>query len=582
MANATQRIPLGSGWSRVAEANGREALALLDAYGAVEVAVAEGEPPHPTLAQGHVVTASFSRKLTGAEILWARGQGAAAVVTLLKPVGEDRQVQPASALDAVARATASTALVSAGNSMAAAQAADGRAQAAQRAAGLTPMDFGAVGDGVADDTEALRAAMLGSAVLNFGNRTYRTTAGISFTHPSAPAWFGENAKIIYDGPETLDTTVRVVVNKQDVHGIIEGIIFDGGLKARQAFDISAQVNVAWPEPSWPTVSITEVVGQRARTNDNTTGMVSGVVASGGWRRVTMTRTGARDIYLGPDVSFDSSRSACGLRTLSNGAFRPRSVHFRDVWVERVWNEGKPASDQEADGISIFQATGTGIPSGSDCIIDGYSYRHVGNRGVKLHSAARAIVNNVMAYVSSSVLPFSGQLRSPAIDCQQGGATVSNCDFFYDGVCPQFLINNYSQRDELARNGAITKGIKVYLAPGTPETMTLLYSSVISLTAPLAGDTSGVLSDVVVQGGRIKTVAWLGIIRDGRCNFAFSNIVADTVDGFVMLYGTTNDTAVELTLTGCHQTGAVVPLVFRPGGLDPDWVIERAACIGFSA
>lgn len=110
MANATRRIPLGSGWIRVAEAQGREALALLDAYGAVEVAVAEGDPPHPTLAKGHVVTASFSRKLTGAEILWARGQGAAAVVTLLKPVSEDMQVHPASAMDGVARTAAGNAL----------------------------------------------------------------------------------------------------------------------------------------------------------------------------------------------------------------------------------------------------------------------------------------------------------------------------------------------------------------------------------------------------------------------------------------------------------------------------------------
>ena len=69
-------------------------------------------------------------------------------------------------------------------------------------------DFGAVGDGVTDDTAAIQAAyaaMPSRSSLYFPSGTYRTTAQLTFAGAKRPALFGdgpEQSIIKYDGEVT--------------------------------------------------------------------------------------------------------------------------------------------------------------------------------------------------------------------------------------------------------------------------------------------------------------------------------------------------------------------------------------------
>lgn len=450
---------------------------------------------------------------------------------------------------------------------------------------VTPQAFGARGDGVADDTAAIRRAMSYAGPVIFSRGTYRITSPIAVDHPLVPIWLGEGAEIVYDGPDTQDSAVLINVPATGLYGRVEGITFNGGLRARQAVEFASTATAGTPAYNRPNLALVDVVGCRARSNDDATAMVSGVVVSGGWNRVTFTRVGGRDIFLGPAVTNSMDRSAAGIRTLFGGGtnLRPLSIALTDVWAENVWAEKKDGASQEADGISIFQDTGAALPSGDALTINGYVYRNVGNRAIKLHSAARAIISNVQGYLSSSVLPFSGMMRTAHIDAQQGGAIISNVEVYLDGVAPPYLIQNYTEQADHARNGAVTSGIKVFMSPATPEDMVVLYSRNGNLPAPAVGETRLSLSDVVITGRRVRNVARFGVRGAGTCYVALSNIVADATSSFVDVEGTTNDSAMTLVAGTCIQTGAAVPLVRRSDGsaLDSDWNIGSMGCFGFS-
>lgn len=225
MASATQRIILSSGWQKIAEAKGREAMALIDAYGAVQLAIADGEPPRGDVANGHALNGSMMWPVRGAEIVWARGNGVAVAVTLLKVVPEFATLDTAAV-----KVVAASAKVTATAADAKATQAQEVAANARRAAGPIPQEFGAVGDGVTDDTAALQAwvdhvvsnsitgvlpagsyrvttlnmypyysyAIRGDgdrqSVINIDNPD-RSAVGLKFTHPSNPSTRGQPYQI---------------------------------------------------------------------------------------------------------------------------------------------------------------------------------------------------------------------------------------------------------------------------------------------------------------------------------------------------------------------------------------------------
>jgi|GEM_PF-6632863 len=86
MATATQIVTLSEDWTLIATAKGRDAMLMVDAYGMVQLAIADGERPTASLAQGHQFSGPFLGQVRGAEVVWARGAGLQVAVTLLQVV----------------------------------------------------------------------------------------------------------------------------------------------------------------------------------------------------------------------------------------------------------------------------------------------------------------------------------------------------------------------------------------------------------------------------------------------------------------------------------------------------------------
>lgn len=96
------------------------------------------------------------------------------------------------------------------------------ASAALRGAGASPLDYGAVGDGVADDTAAVNACLAASRAVDLGGAqyTYRITGTLLAVQSSAQVVTGCGATILADA-------ATVMMRLKNAGHTVSGVRFDG-------------------------------------------------------------------------------------------------------------------------------------------------------------------------------------------------------------------------------------------------------------------------------------------------------------------------------------------------------------------
>jgi len=89
---------------------------------------------------------------------------------------------------------------------------------------VNPLDFGAVGDGIADDTVAIQAVLNANRPVDWAGLTYRITTPVSVTATQNIFWQGRNATIVYSGAHVeraillQGESIEIVINDMTIDG----------------------------------------------------------------------------------------------------------------------------------------------------------------------------------------------------------------------------------------------------------------------------------------------------------------------------------------------------------------------------
>lgn len=103
-------------------------------------------------------------------------------------------------------------------------------------------DFGAVGNGIADDTARIQVAVASGRSLNFSDGVYRITSPIEVT--TEQNWYGDNAIIRMDHGSNAVRPL-LVVRAAAAGSNFEGIIFDHNAASVPQPELANQIAFAW-------------------------------------------------------------------------------------------------------------------------------------------------------------------------------------------------------------------------------------------------------------------------------------------------------------------------------------------------
>lgn len=432
-----------------------------------------------------------------------------------------------------------------------ATAADTKATAAQRSAGLTPLDFGAVGDGAVDDTAAVRAAMQHPGTIDWLDRVYRITTPVTATLTGPTFWRSRGAVIRLDSPDAVRMAVTIEVNGQNL--ILEGprLEVDGGRKAYTAIRIANTVSSAAPD-----LTLTGLVGRNAYRSNTAFAGGDGIYITGGFRKTTLIRPEALDCHMASGAAIVGAQGIFGITVAMSSGRGSQHILIRDALVRNVWSED-PLFTNDQDGIRIFQAMTT---AEATCLIDGYVCENVANRAVKFHSVPNGICQNVRRLLDAAVVPQTVDFDNPDFDAQQAPAIFRNIQVHYKGRCHNEIVRAVTDRGDYRYGGAQVDGID-----GLVENLAGNTISVVRTTST-AGDAGTPSPDsqlrLVVQNvtivGPVARLIEMNVRGAGLNILTANNLIGDVTEAAIVATGSAAAT-LEVTVGNIANTATPVPV-----------------------
>lgn len=411
---------------------------------------------------------------------------------------------------------------------------------------VTPSLFGAVGDGLTDDTAAVRAALNSGDPVNWGKGTYRITSPLLITATAPIAWESNGARVVADFPSPELYMIRIDAGGHDVD-VRGALTVDAAKRAHTCIYFSNRFSRA-------SLTATDLRATRAYRSIPDWIGGDGIAVGGGWDRVHLIRPTVTDIGMAAGAGASGTKGVSGIYVheinKTGGADVPYDVMITDPTVEDVYSDD-PAWKVDQDGIRVFgapESVDTTLIRTTVSVIGGEVRNSLG-RAMKFQTP-HARVDGVKL-----VRTKGGQGATYDVDFQVGGGSLTNVECVYVDAAPVAVVQFSGERADETVPQARVAGVSVSMRG------TAVMSRVVSVGALGEMVKSLSVRDVTVKGGSLGNVVLLAGISGGRIHLALSGVVAAVTDSFVTAQGGAPDGwDLDLTASSCINSGAVsVPL-----------------------
>ena len=311
-------------------------------------------------------------------------------------------------------------------------------------------DFGAVGNGIADDTIAVQAALNSQQPLDWGGLTYRITATVSRTYTSDLYWEGRNATIIYDG---VHVERAVLLQGGGIEIVINNLMIDGGKLCNKCIDVLNDSD------NYANITFNNVFATRAKRISTLSGG-DGIRIRGSFNAVTFNGGKVSDCELPAGQGTPSFVGIAGISVDWYTTTRyVKAVYANGIQVEKIYSSDL-AYQSDQDGLTYFAPTdgAVKVPSLFSCVASTFTNCY----GRSIKTQCRDTVVTSCAFIRSEGL--TSGTGNGEIDAQTGNGNFRDLTFSYTNAQQPGVCLNVS--GSLGTPGMTVDGCSVFLDAGT--------------------------------------------------------------------------------------------------------------------
>jgi hypothetical protein len=348
---------------------------------------------------------------------------------------------------------------------------------------VSVQDFGAVGDGVTDDTIASRAAITSGEALFWPEGNYLITSEIDETINFPINWSAQNAKITYDPPAVTQNVIKLTVYPY-AHQIEGLLTIECDKKAFNGlYLLSPAANLGTYPEGYPDLSATDLrVYRPYRASTAFTGG-NAILIEGGWNNVVLVRPHAVDCTMATGSGVVGEQGIFGISVIRIGSstqVTPHNIVIEDCFIDSVISEDNTYQNDQ-DGIRAFTSYDAGSTNGTQFTytIRGGVIRNCRNRGVK-GQANLGRVDGV-TFIRTNALGGPNLGLSGEINEQIGSVSSTGCEFFYEDYVPAFLFFGRTRVEGYKQPSSTITNVRGVVTGSTA--LTALFAFTVESSAP---------------------------------------------------------------------------------------------------